>query len=1085
MDDRDAGPDPTPGRDVTAGPDDGPAGTSPPPRRQTLGRFVEGLAAALHRSRVRWGPIPTGALGRFPWARPRTSADPSGDERRESRRARRREARRLLAAGLVDQRWYRRAQGGLGGSPAAHYLAHGAAQHRDPGPDFSTRRYREIFPETAGDGRNPLSHFLDRADAQDAGIAPSLQADIEGGLPASVHIGLGNVLFVKGWAYATRGQLRLLELVVGDLRHAIADRSQPRADVREADLARDPEGRSFMSGFETILTLPPVTAARDAEVLLRGVTHDGEVLERSFGTLRLLPGDGAAPVAVSWRGDGARVAICMATHHPPLDLFAAQVASIKAQTHANWVCIVSDDASPDAIRRRMADLLDDPRFILLPHADRLDFYRNFERALRAVPADADVVALSDQDDRWHPDKLATLLSALDEGAELAYSDVRVVDAAGDARSETFWVTRRNNFTSLPSLLAANTVMGAASLFRASLLARILPFPERLGGAYHDHWIALNALSAGAIRYVERPLHDYVQHGANVIGHKRDADAPGLRDAVRTLLAAVRRRSGIVAAAREILAGADRDRQSLVAQKVVLARLLLLRHPALRPRARRALRRLSGLDRVLPALRERVLAAAERRPTLNHEGHFLRAVLISRLRQALYRPMQGLQSRRIRRRRYGQAARRLLASGDPAAALDFSAFVKGRTVPALQFGRVGWIFHNVSPLTLSVSDHAPRRVNLLLATINFDYLFGGYIGMFNLALRFRKDGHAVRIVLLDETDVQLGVWRRRIARYPGVANLFDAVELAYRHDRSMPLDVSPADRFVATSGWSAHVAHRASVQLGRERFLFLIQEFEPFFGAMNTNTALLRQAYDFPQFGLFSTALLRDYFARERIGLFEAPGGETRSAVFSNAIQRFSPDRAQLERRSRRILFYARPEEHAARNLFEMGIAALVALFSDPEIVAAGWTAHGIGSIATTDRLELAPGVALHMLPKTDLQSYAALLPGFDVGLSLMLTPHPSLVPLEMASAGLPTVTNTFANKTAEALAAISPNLIGVKPTLEGIVDGLRAAIGRVDDVEGRLAGARAMTWPTDWDAAFPADTMERVNAFLADESRIG
>ena len=96
----------------------------------------------------------------------------------------------------------------------------------------------------------------------------------------------------------------------------------------------------------------------------------------------------------------------------------------------------------------------------------------------------------------------------------------------------------------------------------------------------------------------------------------------------------------------------------------------------------------------------------------------------------------------------------------------------------------------------------------------------------------------------------------------------------------------------------------------------------------------------------------------------------------------------------------------------------------------------------------------------------------------MLTPHPSLVPLEMAAAGLPTVTNTFANKTAAALAGISPNLIGVKPTLEGIVGGLRAAIGRVDDVEARLAGAQAMTWPTDWDAAFPTDTMARVNAFL-------
>ena len=34
----------------------------------------------------------------------------------------------------------------------------------------------------------------------------------------------------------------------------------------------------------------------------------------------------------------------------------------------------------------------------------------------------------------------------------------------------------------------------------------------------------------------------------------------------------------------------------------------------------------------------------------------------------------------------------------------------------------------------------------------------------------------------------------------------------------------------------------------------------------------------------------------------------------------------------------------------------------------------------------------------------------------MYTPHPSLVPIEMASAGMATVTNSFENKTADAMA---------------------------------------------------------------------
>ncbi len=547
----------------------------------------------------------------------------------------RRQARRLTKAGLVSPRWYRRTypeSRGSGRRAAEDYLVKGAVEGRDPNPTFDTQRYLALHPEASRDGRNPLIHFLDRVEGADAAAPQAICGAIEN-LPTSIRTGLGTALFLKGWCYPTRGRIRFLDLLVGDVRHAIEDHSQPRPDILEARIDDDPSGQSFFSGFDIVVPFPPVATATDVDLRLRLVTRDGDVLERVVGSLTILPGSGATPLDVVWQGTGPRVAICMATHHPPLDLFAAQVASIKAQTHDNWICIVSDDRSPDFLLRPMEALLDDPRFIFRKHRQQVNFYGNFERALQLCPADADVVALSDQDDRWYPEKLKTLLDHLDDDAQLVSSDVRIVDRDGATRSDTFWVSRRNNFTSLASLLAANTVMGAASLFRATLLRQILPFPERLGAAYHDHWIALNALVAGAIRYVDTPLHDYVQHGDNVIGHKNDADAPGLFAAGQALATALLRRGSVGHTVRDILVQAIDDRQSLVAQKVVLARVLLARHPTLRPEARGILQRFSRLGRLGAALRERVMAAVEKRPTLNHEGHFLRAVLISRTRQA--------------------------------------------------------------------------------------------------------------------------------------------------------------------------------------------------------------------------------------------------------------------------------------------------------------------------------------------------------------------------------------------------------------------------------------------------------------------
>jgi hypothetical protein len=120
---------------------------------------------------------------------------------------------------------------------------------------------------------------------------------------------------------------------------------------------------------------------------------------------------------------------------------------------------------------------------------------------------------------------------------------------------------------------------------------------------------------------------------------------------------------------------------------------------------------------------------------------------------------------------------------------------------------------------------------------------------------------------------------------------------------------------------------------------------------------------------------------------------------------------------------------------------------------------------------------LELLPRHEQAGYARLLREHDVGLALMYTPHPSLVPIEMASAGMLTVTNSFENKTAEAMSAISTNLITAEPTLDALADGLRAAVAGVEDFERRAAGSD-VRWSRDWDRSFDDELMARVESFL-------
>ncbi len=67
----------------------------------------------------------------------------------------------LRSSDLVNAPWYLQRYPEVvstGLSPALHYLRKGAAENKDPGPSFSTRKYVEQHPDMPP-GTNPVVHF--------------------------------------------------------------------------------------------------------------------------------------------------------------------------------------------------------------------------------------------------------------------------------------------------------------------------------------------------------------------------------------------------------------------------------------------------------------------------------------------------------------------------------------------------------------------------------------------------------------------------------------------------------------------------------------------------------------------------------------------------------------------------------------------------------------------------------------------------------------------------------------------------------------------------------------------------------------
>jgi glycosyltransferase involved in cell wall biosynthesis len=860
---------------------------------------------------------------------------------------------------------------------------------------------------------------------------PGLDVSLDAPLPATLAVGAGTAVFVCGTCFAPAARIASLVLLVDGDEQPLMAHGMPRLDLLHAT----GEATSYRAGFWGLARIAPGAGTR--AIGLRARLEGGGVLDAPLGMIAI------AELPPAPQGEPL-VAICMAAFEPPADLFARQLESICAQTLTDWVCVISDDCSDPEHFARMRDAIgDDPRFVLERSERRRGFYHNFERALALAPAGARYVAMADQDDAWHPDKLETLVREIGD-ARLVYSDQRIVTGDGTPIASTYWERRRNNHESMLSLLVANSVTGAASLFPRALLDDALPFPPAQFAHFHDHWIALTALATGEIRFVDRPLYDYVQHGDATLGHAAANRMTPLRDRLSSARRGPRERIRLW-----------RMHYFVDACRLIqFAAVLRMRcGDRMSARKRRALERFVRADRAAAPLAGLAGRGARelvrRRPeTLGAEWMLTYAFTWRRALNATVRdaPQRGLRLDAV-----------------PPPVLDPRPGARAPGDPELRA-----VAEKVAPLRLAVRDDAPPRVNLLVPTIDLRHFFGGYIAKFNLARRLAERGLRVRIVTVDPVGALPRTWRQDVESYAGLAGLFDAVEVEFGRE-SPGLEVSREDAFIATTWWTAHIARAA----GAERFLYLIQEYEPFTFPMGTYAALANESYGFPHAALYSSELLRGYFRAHGIGMHD----DRLSASFENAITAVAPPpKGELaERRPRRLLFYARPEDHAARNMFELGVLALSRALERGAF--AGWTLHGIGTVRAGRRLHLGGADWMDLLPRASQAGYAELLREHDAGLALMYTPHPSLVPIEMAAAGMLTVTNTFENKTADALAAISGNLVAAAPTVGGIADALVAASAAAEDVERRVAGS-AVRWSRDWDASFGDELLDQVAGWL-------
>jgi len=189
-----------------------------------------------------------------------------------------------------------------------------------------------------------------------------------------------------------------------------------------------------------------------------------------------------------------------------------QVDSLLAQSYPSLEFVFVDDASSDsslAILQEYA--LSDSRIRLIANPINQGLLATFEQGIRT--AKGEMIALSDQDDVWMPEKISLLAGAIG-GHSLIYADSALTDAAGAVTGKFSDMNHLCDYPSALHYVFGTKAMGHAMLFKREIIDLALPFPDYVG---HDYILGFAAASLNGIRYFPETLVNYRQHSSNTMG----------------------------------------------------------------------------------------------------------------------------------------------------------------------------------------------------------------------------------------------------------------------------------------------------------------------------------------------------------------------------------------------------------------------------------------------------------------------------------------------------------------------------------------------------------------------------------------
>lgn len=322
------------------------------------------------------------------------------------------------------------------------------------------------------------------------------------------------------------------------------------------------------------------------------------------------------------------------------------------------------------------------------------------------------------------------------------------------------------------------------------------------------------------------------------------------------------------------------------------------------------------------------------------------------------------------------------------------------------------------------DYKKKRLNLLVPSLNVEHVFGGIA----TALKFYKElgaktGYDLRVIITDSILNEKAMVE--MEGFKVVSPDVDSdvakqiVPFSNRFDHTIP--VGEQDIFMATAWWTTYnilpvMKWQKEVYGTENKLIYFIQDYEPGFYPWSSRYLMADSTYkaDVPMVAVFNSKLLYDFFKKNG---YEFANEHYFEPVLNDALKKYLLENSKKFERKKQILIYGRPGTE--RNAFELIVASLNQ-WCKKQKDAKEWNIISAGEEFAD--VELCNGQKIKAVGKLPLDEYGKMMLETKVGISLMVSPHPSYPPLEMSTFGVKVITNTYGNKD---LSSFNENMVSL------------------------------------------------------------